>query len=587
MRTFAWSWLLLLAAAATAQAPKAPPGTIVDGDVGLRLDQAVTRAAPTFWGAVLVAIAGKPVLAKGHGFADRNKVPLGPQSLFDLGGAAQQLTVLAALRLAAAQKLRLDDPVSRFVVDWPVERSAMTLQDLVQHTSGLPAAMPWEGNAAATAKGAAAALARVGLTGRIGAVCRYAPANANLLALALENATGQRFEKLLQERVLRPAGMTTASPLGQRVDAKLVTARRTPGNERGEAADRAEWNWSQRGARGVLASVLDVHALLGALVGDTLLTAEQRAPLWQPLAGDEYAVSTLPGQGGAIVRVQGQCVGYRARWIVDPASRSWVVILTEDYGSTDAVEVALLAAAWQAVAELRSAAAPTAAAPAAGDAAGDGTWSAAASERFVGTFTVPRGGGTFRIERSNDGVRLVGLGLQASARLREGLWPGPGEDRLRQAEDRGLVLLGRVLADAPQVDQDGFETASVGATARAELRAWAAAHGGVTRVEYVGTTLEGHGETWFRLLGKDGEAFVRAAWIGASKWVRCGLAAEPLPFAVLLSPVRADVATGTLANGRRIVVTMEGLTGARTLVFEDGSAGDDGLLDCPEVPQAR
>ncbi len=66
----------LLAVAAPAQKPAA--GTIVEGEAGMRLDNAVTRTASTFWGAVLVAIAGKPVLAKGYGFADRVKTPIVP-----------------------------------------------------------------------------------------------------------------------------------------------------------------------------------------------------------------------------------------------------------------------------------------------------------------------------------------------------------------------------------------------------------------------------------------------------------------------------------------------------------------------------
>lgn len=590
MRPFASSSLLLLAMAASALAQKGlPAGTVVDGDLGLRLDNAVTKNAGTFWGAVLVAIDGKPVLAKGYGLADRTKTPLGPMCLFDLGGASQQLTVLAALRLVAEQKIQLDDAVGKWLADWPAERAAMTLRDLVRHRSALPAVMLWPANGVQNVKNATAAFARVPLAGRIGAEFLHSPANANLLALVLEVASTQRFEKLVAERVLRPAGMATATLLGQRADAKLVTSRRTPANERGEPADRAEWNWSQRGARGVLASVLDVHALLQALLGDSLLTAEQRAVLWQPLPGDSYGVTELPGNGGSYVRVHGHCTGYRARWLVDPSSRSWIVVLTEDYGATDAVEAALAAEVWQAVAERKNqaATAATTPAPAGGAAAAGAVWPAAEIERFVGTFTLPRGGGTFRIERDHASVRLVGMGLQASARLREGHWPPPGEDRLRRAEDRGLSLLTRVLADDAAVDQDGFETASVGAAARTELRNWVQANGAPSKVDYVGTTLEGHGETWFRLVGKNGETIVRAAWIGASKWVRCAVAAEPLPFAVGLVPVRADVAVGTLANGVRIVVTMEGRGELRNLVFEDESAGDEGLLDCPVVPSPR
>ncbi len=574
--------LLALAAAAPAQR-RVPAGTVTDGELGTRLDDVVARSAPAFWGAVLVAIGGKVVLAKGYGLADRVRTPLGPHSLFDLGGASQHLTTLAALRLVAERELALDDPVGKHVPAWPVERSAMTVLDLMRHTSGLPADLRWNGGAAANARDAAATFARAPLAGRIGAGFRFAPANANLLALVLELAAQQKFERLLTERLLRPAGMATAQPLGHRADVKLVTSRRAPGNERGEPAARAAWHGSHRAARGVLASVLDVHALLAALTGGELLPDGLRAHAWQPLAGTDHGVTALPANGATIVRVHGSCTGYRARWVVDARSRSWVVVLTDDAGDTDAVEAALTGEAWRSIAVLGAAGD----APAVGDAAAAprsvAAWPTAAVERFAGTFALPRGGGTFRVERAGAGVRLVGLGLQASARLLEGRWPPPAEDRLRRAEDRGLLLLQRVLAGDASVDEDGCEAASVGAAARAELAAWIAANGAPTSVEYVGTTLGGHGESWFRVATTSAEAFVRAAWTAQATWMRCTIAAEPLPFVVDLAYVRADTATATLANGRQLVVTIEGRDDGRTLVYEDASPGDDGLLDCGVV----
>jgi hypothetical protein len=372
-----------------------------------------------------------------------------------------------------------------------------------------------------------------------------------------------------------------------------MTNRRTPANERGEPADKAEWNWSHRGARGVLVSVFDMHALLTALLGDKLLTADQRAVLWRPIAGDSYGVTALPANGETMVRVHGHTVGYRARWLVQPSTRSWIVILTEDYGSTDAVEAALAAEAWQAAAVAMAPPAPTPAAgtPNAGTSSGDaltvGAWSDADAERFVGTFELPRGGDRFRIERTAKGLQIVGIGLQASARLLHGGWPPPGEDRLRRAEDRGLALLNRVLADDKKVDDDGFESASVGKSARDELRTWQQRNGGKPRlVQYAGTTLTGHGETWFRIVAtaSGSEVLVRAAWNSRGEWLRCSIADEPLPFAAPLTWIRPDAATILLANGTELLVTMEGTKDKRRLVYEDQTGGGEGLLDCNLVP---
>lgn len=576
-------WLLLAAALLPAQKP--PAGTVVDGDAGAQLDAAVTGAAPAFWGSVLVAIDGRPVLAKGYGFADRARTPLGPGSLFDLGGAAAHLTTLAALRLVAEQKLRLDDLVAQHVADWPKARP-FVVRDLLQHRTGLPAAVAWTPSAAASGKQAAQLLGRAPLDAAVAG--RFAPANANLLALVVEAAGGQRFEKVLTERVLRPAGMTTALPLGQRGDAKLVAQRRGADGARGEPADRAAADWSQRGASGVLASVLDVHALLTALTTGTLLPAELRAELWQPLAGDAHGVVLAPPPA-TFVRVHGDAPGFRARWVADAASRSWIVVLTEDQGPLDAVEAALTAATFRLLTQGPAAApsAPPAPAPGAAPAAPAALppWPAAASERFAGEFALPRGAGTFRIDAVGGGARLVGVGLQASARVLDGVWPGPAEDRLRTAEDRGLSLLQRVLDDDDTVDRDGFAAAKDGAAARASLRAWVQEHGRPERVDYAGTTLGGRAESWFVLARGERAARVRANWADERTLARCAVAEEPLPFVVALTFVRADVAAATLANGRRLVLTMEGSGAARSLVFEDESPGASGLLDCPLAPR--
>ncbi|MFY9344784.1 MAG: hypothetical protein WAT39_19990, partial [Planctomycetota bacterium] len=214
-------------------------------------------------------------------------------------------------------------------------------------------------------------------------------------------------------------------------------------------------------------------------------------------------------------------------------------------------------------------------------------WSEQDAARFLGSFELPRGGGLFRIERCATGLQLAGIGLQASARLQAGRWPPPGEDRLRKAEDRGLSLLHKVLADDASVDGQGFESASVGTTARQELREWVAKNGKPARVDYAGTTTAGHGETWFRLQSAGAEAMVRAAWNARGEWLRCAIAAEPFPFVVPLVPVRADVAIGTLADGTEVVLTMEGAKDRRVLVFEDSTPGEAGLLDCPQAPPGR
>jgi CubicO group peptidase (beta-lactamase class C family) len=582
---------LLLSLACGAAAQKGPGGAVVAGELGARIDQLVAKTSPSLWGVVLVARNGEPVFAKGYGLADRLKVPMTPACLFDLGGSSQQLTLLLALRLAAIKKVELGDSVGEHLADWPADRAAMTVQHLIDHTSGLSTDVPWGDAGMLVTKYAIAAFARAPLATPLGSEARYARTNANLLALVCEGATGARFEKLLVERVCKPFGMATAQPRGQR-DAKNVTSKPSYGaGMRPEPVDRGSYDWSHRGATGVLASALDVHALLSAMTGGKLLTDDQLALLWKPFAGaHEYNVVVLPANGETIVRVHGTGDGYRAIWLANRSSRSWIVLLSDGQVPLEPLEIALGVELWQLAPPAANPSDPTAPAPSAPTvpppSPTPGTpvaWAPAEIARFAGTFALPRGGGTLTIERCADGLRLCGAGLQASARVTDGAWPPPqGEEKLRAAEDRGLRVLERLLGTDASVERDAFANAGTGAAARRELLAWAGKHGSVTKTEYVGTTGADVAESWFRLVAKD-RAFVRATWAADGKLTRLGLADGPPPFVAALAPVRADVAVATTASGKKLVLTMEGRGTARRLVFEDLTPGNAGLLECDLV----
>lgn len=568
----------VLVAAVLGQKPA--PGTVVEGDLGVRLDALVREKASGFWGAVLVAVDGKPVLAKGYGAADRTKTPIGPQSLFDLGGASQQLTAVLALQLVAEGKLRLDTTVGSCAPGWPADKAGVVLEHLLRHTSGLPLAAPWSGSSAATSAGALQVIGRTPLVARPGAAVLVCNANAALLGLMAEATLQQKFDKLLVERVCRPTGMSTAGPCNGRFDGKLVTFRRSPTDERGAPATAMALDWSRRGATGVLASVLDVHAFLAALTSGTVLDDALLQELWRPLEGADFGVVHVPADRATLIRVYGKADGYRARWTLHRAEKRWVVLLTEDYGDPSPLETALVALAM---------APPEPVAKTTGTAASGDGFAAADRERWVGSYELPRGGGIFRVSAQGDDLWLEGAGLQASARLQFGCWPPVGEERLRNAEDRGLRVLELLLADDAGVDRTGFAEPTEGASARAALAQWKRQHGPIATTKLIGSRLDpplqppGSTETWFRVQGKDGSLVLRVAWADASRFRRCEITEEVPPFHVLLRPAGADRVRAETNGGQRLLLTIEGTGNTRSLVFEDESPGAAGLLECPLV----
>lgn len=559
-----------------ASGQRAAPPAIVEGELGQRLDRIVSEHVPPIWGAVLAAIDGRPVFARGFGAADRQKAPMAPQCVFDLGSASQQLTAFVALRLCAEGKLRLSDGVGRYLDDWPADKAGINVEHLLRHTSGLPAETSWEDGAAAASRSAVRAIARTRLLDVPGKTVHYSPLNAVLLALAIESVTQQRFDRVIVERACRPLGMATAGPCNTRFDARLMTNRRSTTDAVGTPATAWDLNWAHRGHVGVLGSVLDVHTHLAALTSGKLLDDERLALLWHPIAAPAYEVANVPVDGGTRVAVRGQTDGYRVRWIVDRARRRWVVVLTDGLGEPATLENALADVVMGGSTSSVASAASTTAAPA----APRGDWPPGERERFVGTFRLPRGGGVFSVAVDQGTVWLSGIGLQASQRVLTGVWPGGDEARLRAAEDRGLWIIDRIVADDPVADSEGFAGADAGGALRRAVREWRLHHPGSVRADLVGTRVAADGaESWF-VLRADAELHLHATWADGARFARCEVITPPLPFRVPLRFVRADTAEAAAIAGRRIVVTIEGQGPLRRLVFEDASPGATGLVEC-------
>jgi CubicO group peptidase (beta-lactamase class C family) len=89
-------------------------------------------------GAVLgIARDGKIQLIKGYGLADiENRVPMTDSSVLRVGSVTKQFTAAAILRLADQGKLSVDDPLSKYVPDFP-RASEVKIRHLLSHTSGI------------------------------------------------------------------------------------------------------------------------------------------------------------------------------------------------------------------------------------------------------------------------------------------------------------------------------------------------------------------------------------------------------------------------------------------------------------------
>lgn len=84
---------------------------------------------------------GRTVYARGFGFRDVNRgLPATPRTLYGIGSVTKSFTCLAILQLQEQGRLRVDDPVQRYLPITIAPRGeAIRLHHLMTHSSGIPA----------------------------------------------------------------------------------------------------------------------------------------------------------------------------------------------------------------------------------------------------------------------------------------------------------------------------------------------------------------------------------------------------------------------------------------------------------------
>ena len=174
--------------------------------------------AEVFSGAIVIARDGKPVFAQAYGYADREKkIPNTLDTPFLMGSMSKLFTGLAVGQLVEQGKLSYDDPLSKFLPDFPDPESAkkIKIKHLLSHTAGLGnASSLWNPDlidGQTTIKAMVDALERKPPAFEPGTRLLYSNMGFALLGRVIEVVTGQDYYDYMQKNVFAPTGATSAS----------------------------------------------------------------------------------------------------------------------------------------------------------------------------------------------------------------------------------------------------------------------------------------------------------------------------------------------------------------------------------------
>jgi CubicO group peptidase (beta-lactamase class C family) len=206
LRALAWLAVAVLAIGSTVQAE----------DLHARIDRYMEASMKLdhFMGSVLVARHGRIILSKGYGMADlRLRIPNTPATEFRIASNTKQFTATAILELAARGKLRVQDPICRYVPRCPADWRPIRIYNLLTHTSGIPdytslPVYPQIERRPITPAGLLALFQHKPLEFVPGARFKYSNSGYVVLGYIIERVSGESYRNFLEQSIFDPLGMT-------------------------------------------------------------------------------------------------------------------------------------------------------------------------------------------------------------------------------------------------------------------------------------------------------------------------------------------------------------------------------------------
>ena len=299
------------------------------------------------------------VWSNGYGFANvKDEVPARPDTIYSICSISKLFTATAVMQLRDAGKLRLDDPISKYLTWFDIKRTdpnapPITIRNVMRHSSGLPReseqpllgelSLPWPDREEIIKK-----LPEQETIYSPDTYFQYSNLGISLLGEIVAAVSGQSYNDYVLEHILRPLGMSDTTPY-------------LPEKEYGGRLAIGYSRWPREGAReqlpffqakgitpaaGLASTAIDLgkfaswqfRALgnkdIGVLSGYTLKEMQRIHwidPDWETKWG--LGFSTWRSKNVTFVGHGGGCPGYRTHIALSPKDKIALICMTN---ATDA-----------------------------------------------------------------------------------------------------------------------------------------------------------------------------------------------------------------------------------------------------------
>ncbi len=300
-----------------------------------RMDKVVQSYvdAKQFMGSVLVARGDDVVFSKSFGSANLEwNIANTPATKFRIGSMTKQFTAASILLLEERGKLKIDDPVKKYMPDAPAAWDKITIFNVLTHTAGLPnfTSFPEYAKMQAfpnTPEQIVDTFKNKPLDFEPGSKFSYSNSGYVLLGYLIEKITGASYEKFLQENIFTPIGMKDSGY----DSSTAIIERRASGYAPSPAGPvNAEYVHMSvpHGAGALYSTTQDLLEWQLALYGGKVLKPESFAKMTTPFK-DDYAFGLIvrTTDGRKQMWHNGGIQGFNSSMAWYPESKTTIVVL--------------------------------------------------------------------------------------------------------------------------------------------------------------------------------------------------------------------------------------------------------------------
>lgn len=300
-----------------------------------RMEQVVQSyvANKSFMGSVLVERDKTVLLEKGYGSADLEwDIPNSPTTKFRLGSITKQFTAASILLLEERGKLKIDDPVKKYMSDAPAAWDKVTIYNLLTHTSGIPSftGFPDYESTEGTATTPEKLVARFRdkpLEFQPGEKFAYDNSGYVLLGYLIEKVSGQTYAQFVQENIFTPLGMKDS---GYDSNTAIIMHRASGYSNGKEGIENAGYiHMSIPFAAGSLYSTVeDLARWEQGLFGGKVLSAGSLQKMTTPFKSDyAFGLAVATVNGHKLIEHGGGIEGFNTHLAYYPDDKLIVVVL--------------------------------------------------------------------------------------------------------------------------------------------------------------------------------------------------------------------------------------------------------------------